>query len=107
MDGESALDHFLGLYRKLRVAEHTLNAEVSRTDPLLKTTSLPYPTSVNTVTGGVNADTVMGHMRAMIHFAVRVDETVKEAKERFERTLKEASEGDKWLQEHPLEVLFY
>ena len=62
---------------------------------------LPYPTTVGIIHGGVWASNVMEQMSAEIRVGVTIDETIAEAEDRFERSLRNAIDGDPWLDEHP------
>lgn len=97
--GESALDHFWTVHRALRRLETQLNE--SEADPTMAALDLPYPTTVGIVRGGVWASNVMEQLAAKIRVGVTIDETIAEAEERFERTLRSEIAGDPWLDDHP------
>jgi acetylornithine deacetylase len=97
--GESALDHFLTVYAAVERLEREINdAEVN---PAMTATGLPYPTTVGVVQGGVWASNVMERITAELRVGVTIDESTREAEDRFERTLREAIAGDPWLDAHP------
>lgn len=98
-EGESAIDHFITVYRALRRIEAELNEAVA--NPEMAALGLPYPTTVGIINGGEWASNVMDHLTAEIRVGVAIDETIAEAEERFERTLRDAIAGDPWLDEHP------
>ncbi len=98
-EGESALDHFWTIHRALRSIETELNA--GETNPAMSVLDLPYPTTVGIVHGGVWASNVMERLTAEIRVGVTIDETIEEAEDRFERSLRRAIAGDPWLDEHP------
>jgi acetylornithine deacetylase len=100
--GESALDHFWKVHRALRRLESELNE--SETDPIMAALGLPYPTTVGIVRGGMWASNVMEQLTAEIRVGVTIDETIAQAEERFERTLRDAIAGDPWLDTHPLRI---
>ncbi|WP_051062365.1 M20 family metallopeptidase [Ilumatobacter nonamiensis] len=97
--GESALDHFITVYRAVERLEREVNE--NERNPAMVTTGLPYPTTVGVVNGGVWASNVMEKITAELRVGVTIDETVREAESRFERTLREAITGDEWLDAHP------
>ena len=97
--GESALDHFLTVYAAVERLERELN-EAER-NPAMAATGLPYPTTVGVVHGGVWASNVMEQLTAELRVGVTIDESIREAEARFERTLREAIAGDPWLDAHP------
>ena len=98
-EGESALDHFWTIHRALRSIETDLNA--GETNPTMSGLGLPYPTTVGIIHGGVWAANVMERITAEIRVGVMIDETIEEAEERFERSLRSEIAGDPWLDEHP------
>ncbi len=97
--GESALDHFWKVHRALRDQETALND--AETDPTMKALGLPYPTTIGIVRGGEWASNVMEQLTAEIRVGVTIDETIAEAEERFESTLRDALAGDQWLDANP------
>ena len=97
--GESALDHYWKVHQALRRLESDLNE--SEADPTMAALGLPYPTTVGIVRGGVWASNVMEQLTAEVRVGVTIDETIAQAEERFERTLREAIAGDSWLDAHP------
>jgi len=99
LEGESAIDHFLTVYREVQRLERELN-EAER-NPAMIATGLPYPTTVGVVHGGVWASNVMESLRAELRVGVTLDESIAEAEARFERTLREAIAGDSWLDSNP------
>jgi acetylornithine deacetylase len=87
------------IYRALRRCEHELNE--AELEPAMASLTLPYPTTVGIVRGGVWASNVMEQLTAEIRVGVTVHESVAEAEHRFERTLRDAIVGDEWLDAHP------
>lgn len=99
LEGESAIDHFLTVYREVQRLEKELN-EAER-NPAMIATGLPYPTTVGVVHGGVWASNVMESLTAELRVGVTLDESIAEAEARFERTLRAAIAGDPWLDANP------
>ncbi len=97
--GESALDHLWTIHRALRKLETELNDAES--DPIMRDLGLPYPTTIGIVRGGDWASNVMERITAEIRVGVTIDETIAQAEERFEQTLRAAIAGDSWLDRHP------
>ncbi len=97
--GESALDHFWTIHRALGRLEADLND--GETDPIMRDLGLPYPTTVGIVRGGDWASNVMESLTAEVRVGVTIDETIAQAEERFERSLRAAILGDPWLEAHP------
>ncbi len=103
LEGESAIDHFLTVYREVQRLERELN-EAER-NPAMTATGLPYPTTVGVVHGGVWASNVMESLTAELRVGVTLDESIAEAEARFERTLREAIAGDSWLDANPPRIV--
>jgi len=101
-DGVSALDEFWTVHRALRRLETELNEQ--ERNPVMAALGLPYPTTVGIIHGGVWASNVMEQLTAEIRVGITVDESIEEAEERFERTLREEIAGDPWFDEHPLSI---
>jgi acetylornithine deacetylase len=97
--GESALEHFLTVYKAVERLERELND--AERNPAMVATGLPYPTTVGVVHGGVWASNVMEQITAELRVGVTIDESIQEAEARFERTLRQAIAGDPWLDAHP------
>lgn len=100
--GESALDHYWTVHEALRRLETQLNE--AETDPIMRALGLPYPTTIGIVHGGEWASSVMGRLTADIRVGVTIDETIAEAEQRFEHTLRRAIAGDAWLDANPIRV---
>ncbi len=98
-EGESALEHFWAIHKALRDIETELNE--GETNLAMASLGLPYPTTVGIVHGGVWASNVMEEITAEIRVGVTIDETIAEAEDRFEGSLRSAIAGDPWLDEHP------
>ena len=99
LEGVSALDQFWTVHRALRRLEAELNEREQ--NPVMTALGLPYPTTIGVVHGGVWASNVMERLTAEIRVGIAIDESIEEAEERFERTLREALAGDPWLDSHP------
>ena len=99
LEGESALDHFWTVHRALRSTEAELNK--AETNRAMSALGLPYPTAIGIIRGGVWASNVMERITAEIRVGVTIDETIEEAEERFEQSLRTAIGGDPWLDGHP------
>lgn len=100
--GESALDHFLTLYKAMREDERKINERESH--PLMKLHPLPYATNVGTIHGGLWSSSVMDSLEALVRVGIALDETVEQAEQRFRSAIEEAIENDPWLSENPPEI---
>lgn len=99
LTGESALDHYWHLHQSLREAERALNE--NETHPLMKALGLPYATNIGTIHGGTWSSSVMDKLTVEVRIGVALNETVQEAKARFERELQEAARSNAWLSQYP------
>lgn len=100
--GQNALDHYLAVHEVLRNGERALNE--GERHPLMRSLKLPYATSVGTIHGGEWSSSVMDRLVVEVRVGVTLDETTREAKARFERTLTEGLAGDSWLSANPPQV---
>lgn len=99
LDGESALDHFVTVHAAIRDLERDLNE--SERHPLLGELALPYATNIGTIEGGSWSSTVMDRLELELRVGVGIDETIPEAKARFEESLRARLVDDPWLRRHP------
>lgn len=100
--GESALDHYIGIHEALRAEETRLESEEN--DPLLKQFVHPYATNVGTIQGGTWPSTVMESLQVDMRLGVALGETVKEAEARIHKVVSQAAAQNPWLREHPPDV---
>lgn len=100
--GESALDHYIGIHQALRQEEARLESE--ETDPLLKSFVHPYATNAGVVQGGSWPSTVMDRLQVDLRLGVTLGETVHEAETRIRKVVQQACADTPWLVEHPPEV---
>lgn len=99
LQGESALDHFLTVYKAMREDERRVNERESH--PLMKLHPLPYATNVGIIRGGMWSSSVMDSLEAQVRVGVALDETIEQAEERFRSVIDEHIRDDPWLSEHP------
>lgn len=102
LQGESALDHFLTVYKAMREDERLVNER--ETHPLMKLHPLPYATNVGTIHGGLWSSSVMDSLEAQVRVGVTLDETIDQAEERFRNSIAEYTKDDPWLAENPPEI---
>ncbi len=99
LQGESALDHFITIYKAMREDEKALNEREEH--PLMKLHPLPYATNVGTIKGGLWSSSVMDQLEAQVRVGVALDETIEQAEERFRATIFEYTKDDPWLRDNP------
>lgn len=102
LQGESALDHFITVYKAMREHERMINER--ETHPLMQVHKLPYATNVGTIHGGLWSSSVMDMIEAQVRVGVGLNETIQEAQETFIKTILEHIKDDPWLSEHPPEI---
>lgn len=101
LEGHSAFDAFLPVYRALLDLERERNAHL---DPLFGDNPLPYPLSIGTVRTGDWASSVPDLLVAEGRLGVRLGEQPAAARETFERVVAEACRADAWLRDNPVVV---
>lgn len=99
LQGESALDHFITLYKAMREDEKALNEREAH--PLMSVHPLPYATNVGTIKGGIWPSSVMDQLEAQVRVGVALHETIDQAEERFRSALFAHTRDDPWLRDNP------
>ena len=77
LEGESAIDAYVGVHAALAEHERSVNAEVQH--PLMRELELPYPLSVGRIEGGEWSISVPDRVGFEGRLGVRVGETLEEA----------------------------
>jgi acetylornithine deacetylase len=77
LEGESAIDAYVGVHAALAEHERSVNAEVQH--PLMRELELPYPLSVGRIEGGEWSSSVPDRVGFEGRLGVRVGETLEEA----------------------------
>jgi acetylornithine deacetylase len=90
LEGVSALDRFLPIYRALQDLEVALNTDV--TLPLMRDLALPYPLSVGVIRAGDWASTVPDELACDGRVGVPLGMTSSEVRRRFEAVVAEAAD---------------
>ena len=101
MEGVSAFEAFLPVYRGLHDLERERNAAP---DPLFVGNPLPYAISVGRVTAGDWSSSVPDLLVAEGRYGVQLGEDLGGARAELERAVAEACERDPWLRDHPATV---
>lgn len=91
LDGVSALDRFLPVYRALQDLETVLNRDV--THPLMRDLALPYPLSVGIVRAGDWASTVPDELVCDGRVGVPLGMTAAQVRRRLEAAVADAADG--------------
>ena len=100
-EGVSAIEKLVPVLRALEALEARRSRDV---DPLLRRWPVAYPISVGRVRAGDWASTVPDLLVAEGRVGVALGEPVEQARAALEVAVAEASAGDPWLREHPVEV---
>ncbi len=98
-EGVSAIEKSMLVLNHIRELEESRNARI--TDPLYRNTPIPIPINVGVIQGGNWPSSVPDHVKLEGRMGVAPDETIEEAKNEMEQSLKQLSERDPWLKEHP------
>lgn len=101
LEGFSAFEAFLPIYRVLQELERERNADAP---VLFRDTPLPYPISVGKVTAGDWASSVPDLLVAEGRLGVRLGEPPADARRALERAISLTCETDPWLRDHPVGV---
>ena len=94
LEGESAIDAYVGVHAALAEHERSVNADVQH--PLMRDLELPYPLSVGRIEGGEWSSSVPDRVSFEGRLGVRLGETLEEAAD----ALRAALAG------HPVELRF-
>lgn len=98
-EGESALDHFITVYRAMREIEHEVNDAV--THPAMRALSMPHATTVGIVRGGWWASNVMESLTAVARIGVPVGRSAATTERAYIDSLLDKIAADPWLAAHP------
>lgn len=100
-EGESALEHFWPVWMALQKLESRRNAG---TNQLMRRWRLPYALSIGTVQCGDWASSVPDLLVAEGRLGVALEESTADARAALEQAVRDASEEDRWLRDHPVTV---
>lgn len=101
LEGYSAFDAFLPVYRALADLERARN---TRIDPLFGDNPLPYPLSIGTVRTGDWASSVPDLLVAEGRLGVRLGEEPSDARSALESVVADVCRTDPWLRDNPVTV---
>ncbi|MFD0693878.1 peptidase [Paenibacillus sp. GCM10027628] len=104
-EGVSAIEKSMLVLTHIRELEERRNARI--TDPLYRNTPIPIPINVGVIQGGNWPSSVPDHVTLEGRMGVAPDETIEEAKNEMEQSLKQLSERDPWMKEHPPVLEWY
>lgn len=99
--GVSALEKFEIVHEALRKLEARRNAEGH---PLFDHLDLPWPIAVGRVDAGNWASSVPDRLVAEGRYGVRLDESLAEARQELEDSVRQACAEDAWLRRNPVTV---
>ena len=101
-EGESAIEKFVTILNGLKELEAERNIRMS--SQLFRRYRLPYALNVGIIQGGRWPGTVPDEVCFEARMGVGVGEEITHAKAELEKRLKEVSESDPWLRDHPPKV---
>lgn len=101
-EGVSAIEKYLDIHHSLLLLERERNSEVEH--PLLGRLDLPYPLSIGRVQAGNWSSSVPEELTFEGRIGVAIGESSSAVREQFASTLRNVSEADSWLRDHPPEI---
>jgi acetylornithine deacetylase len=103
-EGVSTLEKYLDIHQALIQLEKERNSEIKH--PLLSKLDLPYPLNIGRIKAGNWPSSVPEELIFEGRIGVAMGEDSDAVRRQFERTLKNLSETDSWLRNHPLEIVW-
>ena len=103
-EGVSAIEKFWPVWEALAALEARRHESV---DPLAARWPLAHPLSIGTIHAGDWASSVPDLLVAEGRLGVALGESVDAARSALESAVAEASAGDQWLRDHPVEVQWW
>ncbi len=103
-EGVSAIEKFWLVWEALVALEARRHQSV---DPLAARWPLAHPLSIGTIHAGDWASSVPDLLVAEGRLGVALGESVEAARSALETAVAEASAGDRWLRDHPVEVQWW
>lgn len=104
-EGVSAIDKAWKIYAAIMKLEATRNAAIN--DPLYKHISIPLPINVGKIQGGSWPSSVPDLVTLEGRIGVGPHEAMNEVKKQLFACIKQASDQDDWLREHPAQLEFF
>jgi acetylornithine deacetylase len=102
LEGVSAIEKFVPLFRALQELEARRNASVAH--PLLREHALPYPLSIGLLQAGNWSSSVPEELEAFGRYGVAMGEPIEAARTALEAAIGQAAAADHWLASHPPEL---
>ena len=104
LEGVSSLEKYLDIHQALIQLEKERNREIKH--PLLSKLNLPYPLNIGRIQAGSWPSSVPEELIFEGRIGVAMGEDSESVRRQFEQTLKNLSEADPWLRNHPLEIVW-
>ncbi|MEK6781912.1 MAG: peptidase [Bacteroidota bacterium] len=104
-EGVSAIDKAWRVYDAIMKLETKRNAQIN--DPLYKHISIPIPINVGKIQGGSWPSSVPDLVTMEGRIGVGPHEEMSEVKNQLTNCLKEVSQQDEWLRDHPARLEFF
>jgi acetylornithine deacetylase len=104
-EGVSAIDKAWKVYDAIMKLETKRNSTIN--DPLYKHISIPLPINVGKIQGGSWPSSVPDLVTLEGRIGVGPHEEMNEVKNQLATCLKEVSDQDEWLREHPVRLEFF
>lgn len=104
-EGVSAIEKSLLVIQRLQQLEKDRN--VKMTDPLFKNIPIPIPINIGKIVSGEWPSSVPDTAIIEGRMGVSPEEAINNAQQNMENCLRELSESDGWLKDHPLKVEWF
>lgn len=104
LEGISAIEKYLDIHHALIQLEKERNNGIEH--PLLGKLPLPYPLSIGRVHAGNWSSSVPEELIFEGRIGVAMGESSAEVRRQFEQTLTSVAENDRWLRDHPPEIIW-
>jgi acetylornithine deacetylase len=104
LKGISTIEKYLEIHQALIQLERERNNEIKH--PLLRKLDLPYALNIGSIKAGNWPSSVPEELVFEGRIGVAIGEGGESVRRQFEQTLKNLSNADPWLSNHPLEILW-
>jgi acetylornithine deacetylase len=103
-EGVSTLEKYIDIHQALIQLEKERNSEIKHS--LLSELDLPYPLNIGRIQAGNWPSSVPEELIFEGRIGVAMGEDSESVRRQFEQTLKNLTENDPWLRNHPLEIVW-
>lgn len=104
-EGVSAIEKSILIIQQIQKLEQLRNERID--DPLYDGVPIPIPINIGTIHGGTWPSSVSDLVLLEGRYGVAPNETLEEAKDEFERWIKNVENLDEWFIDHPVEIEWF